>query len=414
MHGGQLGVWLVSYSAATWEKVGAVGKGPRISGDSAVWLEEIGDYGSEGILVVMNVATRERRTIPVADARGWDIDGGTLVYAARRQIPTEYGTEYEDDCNLYGMDLPTGATFTIWSLPGTESNPRVSGSTVAWEDEGERGEDDTRKAHFKSLSTGIDSTIAPGEAGVTYSPATNGTQVAWIEGLYGAARLRCAAIADRAPTSLTIAAPRIITFGVSTQVRGRLTDAGGTPLGGRMIRLNGYYSQRFNSGLASITLASVRTGDDGVFAFAVKPLTIGHYVAQFVPGQTDNYGPSTSSGVQVAPRPKVRLSVPKTARANGTVNIFAYVYAAKGFDGPTPQLQGYHYESGNWVRRYTFDMGWPVVVTRGTYKGWTRSGDKAFATERNDFKRGRWRFRVVIDDPDYAKAVSSWYYLTAN
>ena len=412
-HAGQVGVWLVSYSTAAWRKLDAAGINPRISGDWAVWLQQVDDWTGARILVATNVVTNERKTIPVYSPRGLDVDGNKLVYAACRQVSTEYGTEYEEDSNLWGMDLTTGATFTVWVAPGTEANPRIFGSNVVWEDEGEGNDAETRKVHFKSLSTGVDFLVAPDRGRVAHSPATNGTQIAWVEGQYGAAVLRCAAIADRAPAKLTISAPKIIGWGASTQVRGLLTDAGDNPLAGRMIRLNGYYSQRFSSGVTTITLASVRTGSDGTYVFTVRPLTIGHYTAQFVPGQMDTNGPSATKSVQVAPKPKARLSVPKSARAYGTVDIFAYVYAAKGFDGPQPLLEGYRSENGKWIRRYTFAMGWPSVVTRGTYKGWTMWGDRAFATERKDFKPGKWRFRVVVADPEYARAVSSWYYLTA-
>ena len=412
-HAGQVGVWLVTYSTATWRKLDAAGERPRISGDWAVWLQRVGEWGGDRILVATNVVTNERKTVAISDLRGWDVDGNRLVYAARRQVSTEYGTEYEEGINLWGMDLATGATFTVSDAPGTEASPRLFGSSVVWEEESGDYDDKTRTLHFKSLSTGVGFLVAPDARGVVHSLVTNGTQIAWVEGQWGGASLRLAAIADRAPAKLTISAPKIISWGASTQVRGLLTDAGGNPLAGRMIRLNGYYSQRFNSSLTTITLASVRTGSDGTYAFTVRPLTIGHYTAQFAPGQTDTNGPSATKTVLVAPKPKARLSVPKTARARHTIDTFAYVYAAKGFDGPQPQLQGYRSENGKWIRRYTFDMGWPNVVTRGTYKGWTMWGDRAFATELQDFKPGRWRFRVVVADPDYATAVSSWCYLTA-
>ena len=57
--------------------------------------------------------------------------------------------------------------------------------------------------------------------------------------------------------------------------------------------------------------------------------------------------------------------------------------------------------------------GMAGTVKKGSFKGWEAWGDRAFATERKDFKRGRWRFRAVIKDPDYASAVSSWRYLRA-
>ena len=184
-------------------------------------------------LVAVNVATAARRTVPVTDARGWDVDSGLLVYSGVRGTPSDPSAESDWESNVYAVDLNTGADSTVWDAEGVEMNPRLHGSNVVWEDAGANYGDAGLRVHIKSLVTGAHSVVTSGSDGGVHSPATNGKTFAWVEGAYRDARLNCAAIAPRAPTRLSIVARKVVTYGTATNVTGLLVDAEGKPLAGR-------------------------------------------------------------------------------------------------------------------------------------------------------------------------------------